>query len=138
MTMLNHSLAARGDRLIAQLLDSFVAVLVIIVSVLLSNLSTKIGEIVGLFGILAALFYILCADGLAGGQSYGKRIMGICVIDATSGRSCTFIKSLLRNISLAFLGLIDWIFIFSEKRQRLGDMLANTIVVRKKSRSNIY
>jgi uncharacterized RDD family membrane protein YckC len=138
MTMLNHDLAARGDRLIAQFLDSLVAVLVIIVSARFSNLSTKIGEIVRIFGILAALFYILCADGLKGGQSYGKRIVGICVIDATSGKPCTFIKSLLRNITLAFLGLIDWVFIFSEKRQRLGDKLANTIVVSKNSRSNIY
>jgi uncharacterized RDD family membrane protein YckC len=138
MTMLNHDLAARGDRLIAQFLDSFVAILLVVVAALLSNLSVKIGEVLGTFGVSAALFYILCADGLEGGQSYGKRIMGICVVDAKSGRPCTFIKSFLRNISLAFLGLIDWAFIFSEKRQRLGDMLAGTIVVTKKSRSNIY
>jgi uncharacterized RDD family membrane protein YckC len=138
MTMLDRDLAARGDRLVAQFLDSFVAVFVIIVSAFLSSFSEKIGEIVLIFGVLAALFYILCADGLKGGQSYGKRIMGICVIDATSGRSCTFIKSFLRNASLAFLGIIDWVFIFSEKRQRLGDMLANTIVVSEKPRSGIY
>jgi len=138
MTMLNHDLAAPRDRLIAQLLDSLVAIVMIIVSALLSSLSTKIGVIVATFGVWAAIFYILFADGLKGGQSYGKRIMGVCVIDATSGRPCTFIKSLLRNVSLAFLGLIDWVFIFSAKRQRLGDMLANTIVVSKKSRSNIY
>jgi len=135
MTMLDHDLAERGDRLVAQFIDSFVAILVIILSAFLSGLSETIGGIVALFGLLFAIFYILCADELEGGQSYGKRVMGIYVIDSTSGKPCTFIKSFVRNIPLAFLGIIDWIFIFSEKRQRLGDMLANTIVVRKKARS---
>jgi hypothetical protein len=30
---------------------------------------------------------------------------------------------------LNFLGWIDWIFIFGQRRQRLGDRAANTIVV---------
>lgn len=137
MTMLERELAGRGDRLVAQFIDSFVAILVIILAAFISGISEKIGEIVVLFGLLFAVFYVLCADGLKGGQSYGKQIMRICVIDATSGKPCTFMKSFIRNIPLAFLGIIDWIFIFSEKRQRLGDMLANTIVVRKKSRSRV-
>lgn len=135
MTILEYDLAKRGDRLVAQFIDSFVAILVIILAKSLSGLSEIIGGILALFGLLVAIFYILCADGSEDGQSYGKRVMGICVIDATSGKPCTFIKSFARNVPLAFLGIIDWIFIFSEKRQRLGDMLANTIVVRKKARS---
>lgn len=72
------------------------------------------------------------ADGLMHGQSFGKRIMEIYVIDAKSGRPCTFIQSLIRNSSL-LLGLIDCMFVFSEKQQRLGDKIAKTIVIKKTS-----
>ena len=137
MTMLDHDLAERGDRLVAQFIDFLVVILAIILSAFLSSFSEIIGGIVALFGLLFAIFYILCADGLKGWQSYGKQVMKICVMDATSGKPCTFVKSFIRNIPLAFLGIIDWIFIFSEKRQRLGDMLANTIVVRKTHRSRV-
>jgi uncharacterized RDD family membrane protein YckC len=136
--MTNHDLATPVDRLIAQFLDSLVAILVIVVSTILTLFSSKLGEILGLLGLAAAFLYILCADGLEGGQSYGKRALGICVIDATSGRSCTFLQSFIRNIPLSLLGVIDWIFIFTERRQRLGDLFANTIVVRSESRSDFY
>lgn len=132
----NNDLAELSDRLIAQIIDSLVAIAAIFISFLLSifflNRSNLISTIIILSGLLLAVFYILFADGFKGGQSYGKRLMNIYVIDAKSKRPCTFIQSFGRNFSLAFLGIIDWIFIFSEKRQRFGDLLANTIVIRKK------
>ena len=80
--------------------------------------------------VVFAFLYILLSDGFAGGQSYGKRIVNTEVVDATSGEPCTFGKSFLRNLLLMLLGLIDWVFIFGEKRQRLGDKAANTIVIK--------
>jgi uncharacterized RDD family membrane protein YckC len=136
---ISNDLASLSDRLIAQFLDSFVAIAAIFLSVMLSGFLLSSSEtlsgmiIVG--GFFFAIFYILFADGFKGGQSYGKRLMNIYVVDATTRTSCTFIKSLIRNFSLTFLGIIDWAFIFSEKRQRLGDIFANTIVIRKNSRS---
>jgi uncharacterized RDD family membrane protein YckC len=56
--------------------------------------------------------------------------MGTAVVDAATGRPCTFGKSFLRNFLLVVLGFIDWIFIFGRRRQRLGDMAANTLVVK--------
>jgi uncharacterized RDD family membrane protein YckC len=76
-----------------------------------------------------AILYILLADGLPGGQSFGKKALRMRVIDERTGRDCTFGKSFLRNILLAILGPIDWVFIFGKKRQRLGDQVAGTIVV---------
>lgn len=73
-------------------------------------------------------FYFLFADGLRGGQSLGKRWIGMYVIDEKSGEPCTFGDSFIRNV-FAALGPIDWIFIFGEKHQRLGDKAAGTIVV---------
>ena len=43
----------------------------------------------------------------------------------------------MRNFLLALLGIIDWIFIFGDTRQRLGDMAANTIVVRLKREQEV-
>jgi hypothetical protein len=43
---------------------------------------------------------------------------------------CTYSASLLRNFPLLLLGIVDWIFIVGRKQQRLGDLLATTVVVR--------
>jgi len=133
----NNPLAELSDRLIAQTIDSLVAIAAIFISLLLAILikSENFTIIIIVCGFFLANFYILFADGFKGGQSYGKRLMSICVIDATSRRPCKFIQSFTRNFFLVFLGVIDWVFIFSEKRQRLGDILANTIVIKKKTNS---
>jgi uncharacterized RDD family membrane protein YckC len=51
------------------------------------------------------------------------------VVDARTGEPCTYRQSFIRNILLTFLGPIDWLFIFGERHQRLGDKAAGTIVV---------
>ena len=74
-----------------------------------------------------AAVYLLLSDGLDG-RSIGKRVLGTIVVDAITGKPCTFGQSFVRNL---FIGLnaLDWIFIFGARRQRLGDKVANTIVV---------
>jgi uncharacterized RDD family membrane protein YckC len=78
---------------------------------------------------LFAFLYTLLADGLEGGQSWGKRMVGIRVVSMQTGTPCSFGQSFIRNLLLMILGPIDWIFIFGDRRQRLGDKLAGTIVV---------
>jgi len=123
------NLASLGDRLLGQILDSIVAIVVIVVSAVPSAMSDTIGGIALVVGALFALFYILFADGFQDGQSYGKRIMKTAVVDATTGKPCSFRQSFVRNLLLSILGVIDWVFIFGRRRQRLGDKAANTIVV---------
>ena len=125
-----QNLGSLSDRLLGQILDSFVAIVAIVLALILSTVSPTIGAVVLIAAIVYAIFYILFADGFAGGQSYGKRIAHIAVIDATTGKPCTFSQSFLRNLLLTLLGIIDWVFIFGKKRQRLGDKAANTIVVK--------
>jgi len=67
---------------------------------------------------------------LIAGTLAAKRLLNTAVIDATTGQPCTYGKAFIRNLLLAVLGLIDWVFIFGEKRQRLGDKAANTIVIK--------
>jgi uncharacterized RDD family membrane protein YckC len=99
------------------------------VSLALYSVSATAGEAAGICGMFCAILYLLLADGLRNGQSYGKRAVYIAVIDATTGRPCTFRQSLVRNLSLVVLGVIDWVFMAGRKQQRLGDRAAGTIVV---------
>ena len=127
----SQNLGSLSDRLLGQILDSFVAIGAFVLATILYVVSPTIGAVALIAAIAYAIFYILFADGFAGGQSYGKRVAHTAVIDATTGKPCTFSQSFLRNLLLTLLGIIDWVFIFGQKRQRLGDKAANTIVVKR-------
>jgi uncharacterized RDD family membrane protein YckC len=126
----NPKLASLSDRLFGQILDSLFAIAAFIGAGILYVVSPTLGAI----GIIAAagyaVFYILFADGFARGQSYGKRIVNTAVVNSSTGAPCTFGESFIRNLLLAVLGIIDWVFIFGKKRQRLGDKAASTIVIK--------
>jgi uncharacterized RDD family membrane protein YckC len=76
-----------------------------------------------------AAFYLILGDGLHSGQSFAKQWLGVRVVDAQTGEPCTYGQSFIRNILLTCLGPIDWLFIFGDRHQRLGDKAAGTIVV---------
>jgi uncharacterized RDD family membrane protein YckC len=69
------------------------------------------------------------------GQTLGKHLLGIRVIDLRTGRPPEFSKALLRTV----LRIIDWLPAFyflgfvvaavTARKQRLGDVLADTVVV---------
>lgn len=122
------SLASPGVRLGAPLIDTVLIVLIVFLSALVGMAAPSLG----LLGVVVALAYLLLADGLPQGQSVGKRVLDIAVIDRRTLRPCTYGQSFLRNFLLALLGIFDWIFIFGRTHQRLGDRAANTIVVRLK------
>ncbi|MDX6503854.1 MAG: hypothetical protein QOE29_979 [Gaiellaceae bacterium] len=71
----------------------------------------------------------------AGGRTPGKKANGLRVV-VEDGRPITFVRSALRNIMrlvdvYATFGLVGSISIFATKRnQRLGDLVAGTLVVR--------
>lgn len=77
------------------------------------------------------------------GTNPGKKICGLRVVKADTGRLCTFGDMLLRNfvfgsLVMGFIGtvtlyigyLVDIFMIFGERRQRLIDKLACTLVVK--------
>lgn len=119
--------ASLSDRLLAQVLDTALVLLLLPLALFLSD---SVGRGVGSVANAAPVLYLLLADGLPGGQSIGKRIVRIAVVDAKKDIPCNLFRSFLRNVTPFFLGVIDWVFIFGEKRQRLGDKLANTVVIK--------
>ncbi|HYO83190.1 MAG TPA: RDD family protein, partial [Bryobacteraceae bacterium] len=118
------NLASLGQRLVAQILDTVLAAVPIVAALMLGSMSTELGVVAVIAAGGFAVFYLLFADGFSGGQSFGKRIVGISVIHGETGRPCTFGQSFVRNLLLAICGWIDWIFILGGKRQRLGDKAA--------------
>jgi len=82
--------------------------------------------------LLAQIFY-LARDG----QTFGKKAVGIAIVDRTTGRT----PSIGRNIGLRLLlngvigiiplyGIVDILFIFRQDQQCIHDMIARTAVVR--------
>ena len=121
--------ASRLQRVAAQFLDGLVAGAPAIAAFLFMFLLPRTGFALMLVAALLGALYTLFADGLEGGQSIGKRLVGIRVISLETGAPCTFGQSFVRNLLLMILGPIDWIFILGERHQRLGDQAAGTIVV---------
>ena len=122
-------LASRMQRIAAQFVDGIVAGAPAIVAFLSSVVLHRVGVVLIILCALFGLLYTLLADGLEGGQSLGKRLVGIRVVSQGTGSPCTFGQSFVRNLLLTVLGPIDWVFIFGERHQRLGDKVAGTIVI---------
>ncbi|EJM04668.1 putative membrane protein [Pseudomonas sp. GM102] len=127
-----NNLAGLGRRWGGQLIDS-------ITTFFLFYAVGRVAEFVGLPPTVVALLalgsgaaYYLFSDAMPNGQSLGKKLLGMSVIDEQSYLNCNLYQSFIRNITTPFLSIFDWIFIFFGSRKRLGDMLASTIVIRSK------
>lgn len=123
-------LAGLFKRWLGQVLDNVLPMLALGCTVFIAALSGSdiLPIIVGSMGGIGIILYILFADGMNEGQSWGKKIVGTRVIDMRTGDPCTYGQSFVRNI-FYLLGFFDWIFIFGARRQRLGDIVAGTVVI---------
>ncbi|WP_431479541.1 RDD family protein [Massilia eburnea] len=72
--------------------------------------------------------YLLLRDAVPG-LSLGKRLLRLRVVHIPGERPVTLVGSALRNLSHLIL-VIDALFMLGERRMRLGDRLARTIVLR--------
>jgi RDD family protein len=87
------------------------------------------------WGAAVAVLYLLLRDGI-GGQSLGKLLVGLVVVNVQTGRLCTWRESALRNV-FALIPGANVVAIFLEsvtlirdpQGQRLGDRLAQTQVI---------
>ncbi len=94
---------------------------------MLGLVSDKIGAFIV---ILFAALYLFLRDGLMGGQSFGKKLAGIKVIDSRSELPCKFWQSFIRNL-LVMIPFGYFLIFFGGKKQHLGDRAAHTLVCRK-------
>jgi uncharacterized RDD family membrane protein YckC len=85
------------------------------------------------YGLFVTAYYILLEGYL--GQTIGKMATGIKVVSehtaATPGIAAATVRTVLRLVDGLFDYLVGFVTVLtSSKRQRLGDMAANTLVVR--------
>jgi len=87
-----------------------------------------------LITFVVSMAYFIILECKWNGQTLGKKLVGIRVISEAGG-AITFQQAAVRNLlrlvdALPFLYLVGIILIWmSDKRQRLGDRVANTVVV---------
>lgn len=75
----------------------------------------------------AALLFFM--DGFGDGQGPGKKLLSLQVLRLKNGKPCTFKDSFIRRLTSIFQPL-DSFWTFGKQRQRMGDTLAETVVVK--------
>ncbi len=144
---IEYELAGLKDRFIAMLIDSLIILAAYFV--LAMTLSYTLGRtlsdspmsfyvVFGLFPIIGFLLYHLFSEIVANGQSWGKKAMGLKVVRLDGeeiGLSDFLLRAVFHIVDTFFsMGILAALLISSSQRkQRLGDMTANTTVIKLKS-----
>jgi len=146
----SYELAGLGSRFVANLLDTFIVV--VVVGVLAIGIGYLRNRFLPEFGegwvaaviiiasvVLLYIAYFVYFEVTAQGQSVGKRAAGLRVI-AVDGSPISFEQSAIRNIlrifdamppfALAGVAAAFW----TKRQQRLGDLAAGTMVVKERLR----
>ncbi len=120
-----------GLRAVAIIIDIIILCIVIVPLSLLAGQSTAVHLVVGLIG----LAYWVVLEALKG-ATLGKMAMGLRVVKLVDGGAISWKESIIRNL----LRIIDGFFFYlvgaiivwiTKDKQRLGDLAAGTIVVKK-------
>ena len=141
-------LASRGRRLMAVLVDGLVSMLLAIPGVIVVigtsfNDSEELDPLGIILIVLAMILLTIVQAVLISkrGQSIGKIALGIRIAHSVDGSNPGFLKGfLIRTLvpqiiyQIPFLGflflLVDSCFIFSEQRQCIHDLMAETVVLK--------
>lgn len=150
--------AGAGMRILAYLIDGIISVIPMIILMPIAvipllryaevqshyGLAVAAGPGVGMIifliftiiiGVGWNLFYFLFRDGFGEGQSWGKKICGLMVVNLDNNQPCDKGKSFLRNIILWVLNALALsiveliVLLVHDKGLRLGDMVGTTQVI---------
>ncbi len=132
-----------GRRVLATIVDGIVlSVAFWVMAALFGGASAGGGQMgASLSGLAALVFFILSVayfivlEGYLG-QTVGKMLLGIKVVREDNGEVPGLKAATIRTVMRLIDGLLAYLVAFiavlaSQKNQRLGDMLAKTLVVRK-------
>ncbi|MFI5843936.1 RDD family protein [Catenuloplanes sp. NPDC051500] len=139
---MNHDVKVTGRRVVATLIDGLVlGVLGSVFSAVLGLNPDRDGmDLTSLASggswvlfVMALLYYVLM-EGLLG-RTLGKMATGIRVIDEATGSTPGLLSGLVRTLLRIIDGFFGYllaliIVVNNDRRRRLGDMAAKTLVVR--------
>jgi uncharacterized RDD family membrane protein YckC len=138
--VLRYDLAGAGNRGFAALLDFLVASLLTLGWITAWSILIEAtgGVLIGVVAFTAVLFgwaYFILLEWLWNGQTLGKRVFGLRVIneDGSPARFvAVFVRNLVRVVDFlpGFYGFGLLCIVFTSRSQRLGDLAAGTFVVR--------
>ncbi len=146
---IEYEAASVGDRILATLIDALIVYGYIIAlftfalnigNALNFSISSELAIVLlVIFFALPYLLYDLVSEVFMNGQTIGKKQRNIRVI-RLDGRQATlgdyFLRWLLRPLDMMFFGSVAVIFVSANgKGQRIGDVAANTAVVKIRSMS---
>jgi len=136
---IDYPVAGLGERVAARLIDLSIFlglyILFLIVTVnIKSSSSMVVLTMIVVFGA-AYVFYNLICEILMGGQSVGKRVMKIKVISLDGGQPSLgqyFIRWIFRLVDFILTGQVGGLIciIVTEKKQRIGDIVAGTTLIK--------
>ncbi len=146
---IEYELATLRERMLAFFIDFLIiiAIYLVLLFMLLGAFGGAIIEspmlgyfVYGLLPIVGFMAYQFLSESLANGQSWGKRAMGIKVVRVDGlqpGLSDYFLRAVFLLVEcILSMGVLAALLISSSpKNQRLGDMTANTAVIRTRSNS---
>jgi uncharacterized RDD family membrane protein YckC len=132
-----------GRRVLATIVDGvLLGLLFFVMSMLFGSSSAEGGQVNAslnglpflMYLVLVVAYYVLMEGYL--GQTVGKMLLGIKVVREGTGEVLGLqgaaIRTVLRIVDGFFFYLVAFISVLaSAKNQRLGDMVANTLVVKK-------
>lgn len=121
-----------GTRILAGIIDFIIMIVIMVPLTFVAGQS--LGAQIGVS--LVAIVYFIVMEALKG-ATVGKMAMGIRVVKAADGSAISWMESIIRNVlrivdALPFLYILGMILIaVTQKKQRVGDLAASTIVVKK-------
>jgi len=141
---IEYDLASIGERIFGYIIDFFIIVAYVIILLFVLNFGASFRLITENYFVsfllsIPIVFYDLISELLLNGQSAGKKVMGIKVISLTGEQpalSQYLIRWLFRLIDFTFSsGMLGIIMVaVTEKKQRLGDLIAGTALIKTKPR----
>ncbi|MEO7215839.1 RDD family protein [Mucilaginibacter sp.] len=142
---IDYELAGLGERIVASIIDFgiffLLYILFIITGISLDGMKSTLIVLIVIYGI-AYVFYDLVCEYFMNGQSVGKKVMKIKVV-SLDGAQPRFSQYLLRwlfriiDFGVSFGSIALVVAAISEKVQRIGDLVAGTILIRTSPRTKI-
>ncbi|WP_184550031.1 RDD family protein [Mucilaginibacter sp. FT3.2] len=152
---IDYEVAGLGDRVLARIVDMgvfiglFYALYIIVIIFFLSTIQSFDGKsvpvtiiVLGVIYSLASIFYDLIAEVFFNGQSLGKYALKIRVVNINGARPTLgqfllrWVFRLVDFILTAGIGAVISVAV-SEKKQRIGDIVAGTTVVKTTPKTNL-
>ncbi|MFD0794553.1 RDD family protein [Mucilaginibacter litoreus] len=142
---IDYELAGLGERIVASLIDYGIFLFIYLASIIL-GVSLKLEDITtGIVVIIyfaLYVFYDLICEIAMNGQSVGKKVMKIRVMSADGNRpriSQYLLRWIFRIIDFGISGGTVALVVaaISERTQRIGDLVAGTVLIRTVPRTDV-